>query len=332
MNIAIDLESLRAVLAQSEPVWATAALSDPVPVGDGYESEIFGVTIGQDVAIILKSYHGAAGEAKARNEYAAMRWLADQGFPVPHVLALAADILPGSLCLIMERIQGPMLTDHYLAADLAGRAGILRAFCQLMVDLHALEWRTAWPDPAASDPHRFLPAWFDRMQAYVHTLGLHSFDPVAPWLREQLEAAGPAHLVVIHGDFHLSNILCDPYERQVVIDWTAFGIHDARRDLAWTDLLLRSYWPLPQGFDLASMYVALSPRPLGDLSAFRAFACLRRLVDYWQTRQSGGEGAGMRPETRDLMERQRAHYRAVARELQAITSQELPQVEAWFAD
>lgn len=79
---------------------------------------------------------------------------------------------------------------------------------------------------------------------------------------------------LIHGDFHLGNILEDQ-DRLTIIDWTNGQLGDPRYDFAWSLVLLKIYISGRYAHMFRSAY--LIERDVGqeELEAFEALACLR---------------------------------------------------------
>jgi aminoglycoside phosphotransferase (APT) family kinase protein len=84
---------------------------------------------------------------------------------------------------------------------------------------------------------------------------------------------------VIHGDFHLGNIV-EENARYAVIDWTNGQLGDSRYDFAWSLTLLRIYISgrYADSFQKAYLHeLEITPR---ELERYEALACLRWFVLY----------------------------------------------------
>lgn len=84
---------------------------------------------------------------------------------------------------------------------------------------------------------------------------------------------------VIHGDFHLGNLLEDS-KRYTVIDWTNGQIGDARYDFAWALILLKIYVPEPFIEPFRSTYLLKNHIRQEELDIYEALACLRWVMLY----------------------------------------------------
>ncbi|MBM7568558.1 aminoglycoside phosphotransferase family protein [Paenibacillus sacheonensis] len=82
---------------------------------------------------------------------------------------------------------------------------------------------------------------------------------------------------IIHGDFHLANLLEDN-GRYTVIDWTNGQLGDARYDFAWALTLLRIYASDRNAARFRAAYLLDNEISREELEAFGALACLRWLL------------------------------------------------------
>jgi aminoglycoside phosphotransferase (APT) family kinase protein len=82
---------------------------------------------------------------------------------------------------------------------------------------------------------------------------------------------------LIHGDFHLHNLVED-HGRCTVIDWTNGQLGDPRFDYAWSLTLMRIYISDRYAQVFRSAYLAENTIPQEELDVFEAIACLRWLL------------------------------------------------------
>ena len=82
---------------------------------------------------------------------------------------------------------------------------------------------------------------------------------------------------IIHGDFHIRNIL-EKNDRYTVIDWTNGQLGDSRYDFAWSLTLLKIYVPERYAYVFRSAYLLENDIQQKELEVFEALACLRWLV------------------------------------------------------
>lgn len=82
---------------------------------------------------------------------------------------------------------------------------------------------------------------------------------------------------MIHGDFHLDNLLEENGE-YTVIDWTNGQLGDPRYDVSWTCLLLRIYVSESKSLTFLYKYQEEIPVATEELEVFEALACLRWML------------------------------------------------------
>ena len=92
---------------------------------------------------------------------------------------------------------------------------------------------------------------------------------------------------LIHGDFHLRNIL-EKNERYTVIDWTNGQLGDPRYDFAWSLTLLEIYVSEHSANAFRSAYLLENEIPRKELVVFEGLACLRWIL----LNRSGGVPKG----------------------------------------
>lgn len=101
----------------------------------------------------------------------------------------------------------------------------------------------------------------------------------------QLTQIKQEHL--IHGDFHLRNIL-ENNDRYKVIDWTNGQLGDPRYDFAWSQTLLKIYVSEHSANAFRSAYLLDNEISEKALEVFEALACLRWIL----LNRSGGVPKG----------------------------------------
>lgn len=82
---------------------------------------------------------------------------------------------------------------------------------------------------------------------------------------------------IIHGDFHLGNIL-EKNDRYTVIDWTNGQLGDPRYDFAWSLTLQKIYISERYANMFRSAYLSENDVQQKELEVFEALACLRWIV------------------------------------------------------
>jgi aminoglycoside phosphotransferase (APT) family kinase protein len=294
-----------------------AHVSDLVPMNEGWESIIYAFKLVPDPKtgdqpqnLILRIYPGMNAVQKSQREYEGMQVLYQVGYPVPKVLHLEREYSPfdgGRPFLLMERIPGEMMWPLLDRAQPEQVAVLITQFCELFVQLHALDWRAFVPvaeQYAYQDPFIFIDRFLNMLRGeMVHFPDLKAFSPVLDWLeggRDQVPCARPAP---VHWDFHPANVILKPDGAAVVIDWTQIQVSDPRFDLGWTLLLVGAY----AGENLREMilveYQQISGELIEGLAWFDVANCLKRLGSVMLSLSAGADSMGMRPDAVDMMRR-----------------------------
>jgi len=95
---------------------------------------------------------------------------------------------------------------------------------------------------------------------------------------------------LIHGDFHLNNIV-EEDSRFTIIDWTNGQLGDSRYDFAWSFTLQKIYLSERNADVFRSAYLAENHLGQQELDAFEALACLRWMLLYRNGGAPGGTKA-----------------------------------------
>ena len=115
----------------------------------GWENEVYAFDLEygppedrQSDQLILRVYPGDHADFKSQREFHAMRKLHTAGYPVPYVHILEKSDSPFSKpFLIMDWVEGQLLSVRMSTLPEAERAALRTRFCQLLVRLHHLDWR-----------------------------------------------------------------------------------------------------------------------------------------------------------------------------------------------
>ncbi|RAR41114.1 aminoglycoside phosphotransferase family protein [Paenibacillus sp. MDMC362] len=93
-------------------------------------------------------------------------------------------------------------------------------------------------------------------------------------LMELVERAHMKQECIIHGDYHLGNVL--EHENELtVIDWTNVQIGDPRYDIAWSIVLMSIYVSEKQASFYRAAFCTENRCEADELELFEAIACLR---------------------------------------------------------
>jgi aminoglycoside phosphotransferase (APT) family kinase protein len=215
----------------------------------------------------------------------------------------------------MEYIEGEQLWPLLSKATETERAQLLTRFCELFVQLHALDWQPFNDDPGLTAPYHFIDQWLARSRAYLQHFPeiQEGTEPALAWIAARCDAVACERPSPVHLDYHPANVLLRPDGSAIVIDWTGFAVSDYRFDLAWTLILANAYEDAAVRDQILQTYERIAGRDVEQLACFEVIASLRRLIGISISLQSGPEQMGMRPEATSIMQQQMpAHARVYA--------------------
>jgi len=227
-------------------------------------------------------------------EHRVLRALQQTQVPAPAVYGLCQDTAVSDVpLLLMEHVNGLVVDDMAIAESLepALRGAIGRSLARTLATIHAVDLEQTGLDSIATHaPYaaRQLKRW--RAQ-WEHSRSREL--PIIEQLAERLQAAipEPGELTLVHGDFHLLNVIISPLDGGVraVLDWELCTLGDPLADLG----ILMVYWSEPgdehsalgtaptlaPGFasrsDVREHYAGLSGRDISGLGFYISFA-------YWK--------------------------------------------------
>lgn len=197
---------------------------------------------------LLASAHDVAREARI------LTALQDTAVPVPRVYGLTRDADDVPL-LAMEFVDGVVVDRMSVAESLSPqrRRQIGLSLPVTLAQIHAVDIdAVGLTDLASHQPYaqRQLKRWA-RQWELSKTRELPELDD----LTRRLVAAAPPHqeLTLVHGDFHLRNVITSPADGHVVavLDWELSTLGDPLADMG----SLLAYWPQPGEEDLAGEFV-----------------------------------------------------------------------------
>ncbi|HZZ48112.1 MAG TPA: phosphotransferase family protein [Pseudonocardia sp.] len=178
-------------------------------------------------------------------EFAVLRSLERSALPTPVARWLDADgHTLGRPSLIMRRLPGTC--DYRVLRDtdrpLDARVALARAFCELLCDVHRVDWRALGLTETLSDPG---PA-AARVEL-VRWAAVLRADQLEPWPELEFAIAvlgeyAPISTgtVLVHSDFKPGNILLDGDRVTALLDWELAHLGDPLEDLGWVTQPLRA--------------------------------------------------------------------------------------------
>ena len=233
-----DLEPLRAELALAlgdEP-----ANLEPLLGGAG-RCELWTFRAAGRELVLRRYPEGYERTVVREREWDVLRLAHSGGVPVPRPVALSAT------GLIMERVDGEARPRRLLTGERwrAARAVLVEHVAAAAARLHALPVPNGLPagpqfgthePPSAASPAEATLVGLERKLDRVGEahpaieLGLR-------WLRARLPPRSP--LVIVHGDFRMSNLIADADGLRAVVDWELVHAGDGAEDLGW--MCIRSW-------------------------------------------------------------------------------------------
>lgn len=221
--------------------------------------------------------------------------------PAPRPFLLCEDpSVIGAPFYVMERRRGVVIRREWpreLGEDPAVRHRISEAIVDVMVALHAVDWRAiglGGLGRPAGFVERQVRGWTERWER-AKDREVPAVTEVARWLLERIPA--PAGATLVHGDLKLDNVMLDPADPSrvvAVLDWEMCTTGDPLVDLGQ----LLCYWPqaddpaprreavaavttLPGFFtraEIVERYARLSGRDLSRIAFYEAFALFKTAV------------------------------------------------------
>jgi aminoglycoside phosphotransferase (APT) family kinase protein len=265
-----------------------------------------------------------------------MSQLRQASYPVPRVLILERENSPfdGKPFVIMEKIEGQVLWSLLFNSPREKQQELLTLFCELFIQLHALEWRPFVDDLKRydiGDPYVFVDQWLNMAHDTLTRFSKAGFFPIVEWLearRDELSCLRPSP---VHLDFHPNNILIGSDGSAGVIDWGNIDVSDSRFDLAWTLVLVSSYEGAEWRDRILREYERLAGTKVEQIECFEVFACAKRLASVVISLLDGPEKLGMRPDAVAMMKQQMGAVRRVYDLLLERTGIRIEEVEKLLA-
>ncbi|MEK3878316.1 aminoglycoside phosphotransferase family protein [Paenibacillus sp. FSL M7-0420] len=223
------------------------------PMKGGLEAEVCGITL-PEMKLVLKIWNRES-RPDISIQYQVLEQMLRQGCAVSRPYAWGLDAEDHQV----------LLTSFDGIPVKKVNAASLTAIAANLLDVHKLEIDSSsgLKVPRYNFADYFFPAWAE--QPEIRTLALE--------LAERAELT--AHQL-IHGDYHLGNIL-EAAGAFTIIDWTNVQLGDPRYDIAWSILLFRVYAGERFAGVYRSAFIDQSSYSPAELERFEALAALRWL-------------------------------------------------------
>jgi aminoglycoside phosphotransferase (APT) family kinase protein len=308
-------------------------------LASGWESDIYVVKKrknGQTSELVMRLYSPGMSAANATKEWQVLRFLVDQGFPVPRVYDPAPEIrIENRLFLLMERIVGyPLWSKLHSKKNYEAGLGDV---AELMVRLHRVNLAplaSEWDLPNNSKTAlRGMYAEWRGLVGGNEKISAPGLERVLEWLENGVETLQDIPMALNHQDFHPENVMVETAtRRKVVIDWTGAHVGDPRMDVFWAALLV-GHQAKEEYFDLmVAAYEAAAGERLADRPYFEALVCFRRIASLMLSALMGAESLGMQGDVSTHIARQVPILRTIYRRfITATDGMRIPEVESFLA-
>jgi len=142
----------------------------------------------------------------------------------------------------------------------------LKKIVNLLVDIHHISFQQL--DQPLRRTYDFVQYFYPE---------IHRFPDIRNAVNRLVRKAEIKQEKLIHGDFHLGNILNDHGEIKI-IDWTNAQLGDPRYDVAWASFLIKIYIGETMYSAFQNEYMKKNVIPETELVVFEALACLRWIL------------------------------------------------------
>ena len=234
-------------------------ITDIEPLSGGTQNIILRFRRGADRFVLRRPAHHLRANSNETmlREARVLKALAGSDVPHPALVASCADTgILGAAFYLMEPVDG-FFAPGGLPPLHAGDASIRHAMglhmaqaaAQLGSVDHVAAGLTDFGKPAGFR-ERQATRWRAQLDSYAEHAGwpgpsaLPQIDRIGAWLEDHLPRT-PFHPGILHGDFHIANLLfrTDGPQVAAIIDWELATVGDPLLDLGWQ----LATWPDPDG-------------------------------------------------------------------------------------
>lgn len=231
---------------------------------EGADTETFSFNLNlenKELPLILRVYRGISD--RAENEFKTLQSLlnADLSVPEPLLWNKTSPCLSRSY-LIMKKVPGVILAEHYLHKTSEDeRNKLISDFIQELVDIHKFNWRNNFhylkkPD-LESNPYILVDNVMSFPRKMIIENKIIELGHIIEWFEKNKVKS--ERLSLLHGDYHMNNVIATPNGKIVVIDWTDIKLGDFRNDLAFAITTTSS-----SGEDVSKKFIELYQSFSGD--------------------------------------------------------------------
>lgn len=222
-----------------------------VPLDSGLEAEVVKITT-STADYVLKVWNKES-KPNVQMQYHILNALCTHGSAVSKPLGWGTD-----------RNGNPVLLTSYDGTPVQNvNQPKLMKLAKMLMDIHKLPLDSQ--RGSGLKRYDFISCFYPRID---------EFPDIKQPLMELVQRANMKQDCVIHGDYHLGNIL-EMEDELTVIDWTNVQMGDARYDMAWSIILMRIYVSEKRASSYRAAFCAENRYEKDELELFEAIACLR---------------------------------------------------------
>lgn len=276
-------KEILAQITQDLPELSNPRIDEFTQIMGGADAFIYGFDLISDsksLPLILRIYRPVFSHS-ARREFSILQTLHAEGISVPRPYLFKEESeATGRTYLVMERIEGPLLSDELEVSQSTPRFNqLLETSIRNLVAIHSVDWTKSLTFldhfDITENPQEYFITKLSRVKRIILEHEVDALVPVVDWMEDnQVELADPC---LLHADYHGMNILLRGEDDLVTIDWSNAHIGDFRFDLGFNVLALNS-----MGFDLTnqlvSLYESISEKKVDNLEYFIVLAAFWNLL------------------------------------------------------
>jgi aminoglycoside phosphotransferase (APT) family kinase protein len=238
--------------------------------------------------IVRRDPLGGLLETDRATEFAVLRALQASAVPAPLPRWIdATGTSLGRPSLVMRRESGSC--DYFVVngeRPLSERVRLAERFCDLLAEVHLVDWRTTGMAAFLTDPGPMASVTeLERWEAVLRRDQLEAY-PELELAKVWLLANAPrsSTTVLVHGDFKPGNVLLDGERMTALLDWELAHLGDPMEDLGWVTQPLRMKEHLIGGAwehrELFDRYTRATGREVDEMSVawWRVFASYKTAV------------------------------------------------------
>lgn len=253
----------------------------------GADTETFGfrfIIQEKTIELILRLYRGITD--RAEKEFNTIHSLYNAGLSVPktYLWRKKSKTITRSY-LIMEKIPGVLLSDYlFQIKSEQEKLDYFRLFIQEMVNIHNSDWSNYFPETKSldldEDPYLYVTQEIKFPKKMINKFNVVELKPLIEWLEKKKEKS--EQLSLLHGDYHMNNVIITPERNLVVIDWANIRLGDFRHDLGFSIVATSS-----AGEDVTKsftdLYHAISGIKVKKIEYFMILSILHNLLRCYST-------------------------------------------------